>query len=219
MRAVVSSKPAPTSPSRMVLEMYRALPVFLNQPHLVVWFTQERAFACLRMETSEGERWGLPFGTVVQSEQEARDQAQAFLESDAFERFEPLSLRELKAGLPAHWDSVYWPDNTWKNYGSPLGIGLFLHKLNDAPLDEEAVVRAFAQYSCHPYFGKRVVQDLNQTGERITTVTAGFVRTLGELSEACEAVGVGVCLTWPRPGCGVSELPEGVDSSYEAYLQ
>lgn len=203
-------------PAHMVSEMYNALPVFLNHPQLVIWFTPDQAFACLRMETAEGERWGLPFGTVVGSEAEALAQAHAFLATPTVRRLDPLSLQELKAGLPAHWN-IWCKAHAWGNYASPLGIGLHFQKLTVAPLDEEAVIRTFAQYSCHPYFGKRVVSDLNRVGERVTTVTALFARTLDDLARACKAVGVGVALTWPRPGHGSSELPDGVDASYGVY--
>ncbi len=204
------------NPINMVTQVVSGWHVLLRAPKILVWFTGERSFAGLQMETTDGPRWGLPFGDVVLAFQEAEAAAQAYLQTPDFQFLEAETLAALKTALPASLCFTALREDTYGNcYG--LGVGVLFEKLTPDTLDEMTVVRLLAEFSCHPYFGQRLVRDLNAHGERITTVMPLFARTLPDVTAAFAPLGVRVSRTWPKPGAGHSNIP-AAESSYEEFL-
>ena len=62
-------------------------------------------------------------------------------------------------------------------------------------------------YSCHPFLGKRIVEDLLAHGERAATVMPALERQAASLRHQLAPLGVAVSLTAPRPSRGTREVP------------
>lgn len=86
------------------------------------------------------------------------------------------------------------------------GIGLYFRREADA-LDEEEVVETLWNYSCHPFLGRRIVDDLRTQGERFATVMPALARQIPNLREHLAPLGVSVALTAPMPTRGVRDVP------------
>jgi hypothetical protein len=124
------------------------------------------------------------------------------------------TFSQLRALLPEDAFPRQWHPDPF----SSLGVGLHLEAaVPRAQLDPAALIQAMADFSCHPFFGQRIVDDLIQHGARTTTVMSIFARQLPAVTQALAGLGVSVHRTWPKPGAGNSELPAGVDPTYGAF--
>jgi len=212
-----SEEEGPYPPVAMLQGMAAAAVVLLRQPQPLIWFTSNQCFVALRMSTTEGEQYGLPFGDVVVSFEQAQAAARAYLGANEVAFLEPESVWQIRSALPEGFcpPRLSFEDSSVHH---AMGVGVLFEKLRPEPLDEKAVVKILASFSCHPYFGERLVKDLNANGERITTVMSLFARTLPDVVRVFEPLGVRVARTWPKPGAGHSQLPEEISGSYKEYL-
>lgn len=93
---------------------------------------------------------------------------------------------------------------------SGLGIGLCFTSATAATWSEETrnqFVEDLWCFSCHPYWGRRIADDLMHTGERTTTVQAVLSRQLDQVQEMVAPYGVSLTRTWPMPQKGYKEVP------------
>jgi hypothetical protein len=88
-----------------------------------------------------------------------------------------------------------------------IGIGFHFQRTRE-DLDGQAIVEALWQYSCHPFLGKRIVEDLMAHGERAATVMPALEREAQSLRHQLAPLGVAVSLTAPMPSRGTREVPE-----------
>lgn len=87
-----------------------------------------------------------------------------------------------------------------------LGIALFCDR-PDA-LDEEALVEALWNYSCHPFLGRKIAADLKTHGQRITTVQAPIAKWFEHITRDLAMLGVRMQPTYSWPGRGIPQVPE-----------
>lgn len=89
---------------------------------------------------------------------------------------------------------------------SRTGVGFHFQRTRQ-DLDGPAIVEALWGYSCHPFLGKRIVEDLLAHGERAATVMPALERQAASLRHQLAPLGVAVSLTAPMPSRGVREVP------------
>lgn len=92
---------------------------------------------------------------------------------------------------------------SWRSY---TGLGLYFRREADS-LDEEEIIEVLWDHSCHPFLGRRIVDDLREKGERFATVMPGLANSLPEIRDALGRLGVSMALTTPMPSRGERAIP------------
>lgn len=190
-----------------------SLPLFLDRAVLWSWHDGQRSFACLCQATTQGPRWGLLGGEVVDNVNKILVAMRAHQGPGKQQFVEATSRSQALANFPVSLRTLPWESANF----SSLGVGLLFEA--DLPLrvDIEELVTLLSDYSCHPMFGYRIVNDLAKAGSRATTVQSIVARHVPEIQEKISRFGIRLSRTLPKPGAGNSELPPGVEPGYQEY--
>lgn len=183
--------------------------LLLGQVPVDAWRAGERVWAALRVPTQEGDRWLDGRGRVFDSPVSVQAHAQAVLNA-SLETLEHQDVPSVARALE-HW-GLPQVGGRMSGFGPQVGVGIHLRwpgpkeGLDDAA--EAAIVAELWQFSCHPFIGRAIVNDLREKGERFATVMPRVVlREWDNLRAGLARVGVEARKTWPMPSRGYREVP------------
>ena len=177
--------------------------LFLGLPSVRVWATgPEEVWACLCVPVEKGDQWVDAEGDTFQNLEQADAKARRRLGGW------PCTVVEGSGWEVLADVGVTPPKQPLRSTHHQAGIGLhFRCDMATQTLDEDAIVEELWGFSCHPFIGRAIVQDLRIHGERSVTVMPNLAPSLPTLRNLLAPLGVEVRRTWAMPSRGHRDVP------------
>lgn len=155
------------------------------------------------LPTPQGREWWCPFGEAVDVEawcatqQASGHRLTSLSDAPSLHTWLRQEWSNHQAGSGSFTEACKRTQDGW----SGLGGGLLFEKApGTPPVDVDLLSELmWFHFSCHPYFGQRIMEDLNRTGVRATTVQAMVAKRADEVAALMEPFGIQVRRSWAFP--------------------